>query len=141
MNLFDTQPTTIDDCADLTDRLCSALKLGKYHACGHSMGGAVAYTLASNSSDVLDASGFAPLLPTDHGLFGYLLRALKLQKNELTGMLSDDKEINEEIKEWSTEVRKAFISNFLKNPFKSFATLCNISNYMYGNVSTDWNFR
>ena len=69
------QPQTFEGHVELLMEFCASLGVGKHDLVGHSMGGAMAYTLGSRTSDVQRIVGINPLLPVGFGWGGFALRS------------------------------------------------------------------
>ncbi|MBU1205218.1 MAG: alpha/beta hydrolase [Nanoarchaeota archaeon] len=114
INYLKSQPTSIKEYAGLTYDFCNSIKLGKYKIVGHSMGGAVAFTVGNNSSEAKKLVGIDPILPTSYGFFGFVRKT-----NEI---LSKNKSL-----------KKGFYINLLKNVKVSKKIVSDISDFNYEN--------
>ncbi len=116
INYLKKQPTSIREYAELTHDFCKSLKLGKYKIVGHSMGGAVAFTVGNNSSEVKKLVGIDPILPTNYGFLGFVRKT--------KGILSKNKSL-----------KKGFYINLLKNVKVLEKIVSDVSNFNYEHLN------
>ena len=84
-NRFSDQPTSVAAWADLIARFVDHLGLDEYGVVGHSLGGAVGYTLGTRSASVRWIAGLNPVLPASCGPAGLIGRSLHKGARETIG--------------------------------------------------------
>tara|TARA_Y100000034_G_scaffold115112_1_gene151949 strand:- start:1103 stop:1876 length:774 start_codon:yes stop_codon:yes gene_type:complete len=86
INCFKSQPSSIDEYAELTSEFSRKVFRGKAHFVGHSLGGSIAIVSSSHNKDISDIVAINPLLPIDYSVWGFSIRALYKGNREILGI-------------------------------------------------------
>lgn len=132
MNVFENQPTTISEYAELTAEFMHSLGIDDYVAVGHSMGGSVGYEMASMTDDVSHAIGFNPVLPNNHNLATFGAKALLKGAIENIGAAR-----GEGVVKFGWTVPAPFFGNAAKNPMAFYKTIQDICSYDFPGSERD----
>ena len=116
LNCFEHQPTSVAEYAEFYHDFCSSLKIDKHHLVGHSMGGGVAFLYSSSSKDVKDVIGIDPLLPTDYGILGYVMRSLSMSTKELGFMFGEGLQEKLTAQTHAFRVSAPYVINVFRKP-------------------------
>ena len=81
-----SQPSSLEECAELMAEFCRALRIDAPALIGHSMGGAVAFRAAANCMDARCVAGLNPALPVSYGRAGFAARSLVKSARETVGL-------------------------------------------------------
>jgi pimeloyl-ACP methyl ester carboxylesterase len=131
MNIFDHQPSTIEDYLDMTLEFTEKMKLGPYHISGHSMGGAIAIMAASKSKKIETLSTICPAIPFDYGVFGFAIRSAIIGFREFMHY-EHDAEIP--TLSFGLDAMVKIIANDLKNPMAATREIRHLGSINYNDV-------
>jgi pimeloyl-ACP methyl ester carboxylesterase len=129
INYLTNQPISINEYAELTHELQTALKIGPCIVAGHSLGGTVGFTMATNSSDITQTIGINPTLPVAYGTNSFLRKSIYKGIRETLGLAGGFKSVK-----FGLTLPLPFAFNLARNFKASSKTVADICAHDYSKI-------
>lgn len=130
INYLKGQPISIDEYAELTLGFSLSLGVEHHYIVGHSLGGAVAFTMGDTVSKQSYLIGINPVLPVEYGLLGFAVRAVYKNIRESLGITGGLRAIR-----FGNTTPILSLFNLLRNRCASIYTVSDIRNFTYHNMN------
>jgi pimeloyl-ACP methyl ester carboxylesterase len=134
-NYFSIQPTTLEQYKELSHDFISSFKVSKSHLVGHSMGGGIAFMLASSTNIAKSVVGLSPLLPVSYGFVNFSLRHFLIRFNQFSLRAGDNLEEKLKAQKYAVLNFFPYLFNLNKKPFQTISLIKSISKFSLNNLN------